>query len=150
LARAGGVGVDFIDLGDAPAGEVVLRLVKDLPIRGRVIDTEGKPVPGVTVSVQHLAVYGDNSLDPLLAMWKKMGPESGLPAGGKPSRRRPPARTGASPSPAPGSSGWCRSASAGAASPSRKPSWSPGPGSTLGRTTRPAPTARPGWTSARG
>src|SRR5262249_62081651 len=48
LAWAPGVGVDFLDLGLLPAGEVELHLVKDHPIRGRVIDTEGKPVRGVT------------------------------------------------------------------------------------------------------
>jgi 5-hydroxyisourate hydrolase-like protein (transthyretin family) len=83
MARAAGVGVDFIDLGQAPAGEVVLRAVKDHPIRGRVVDTEGKPVKGVTVSVRHLAGYKDNSVDSFLAAWKKRHPQSGLPSGVK-------------------------------------------------------------------
>src|SRR5262249_4695820 len=45
IAQAAGVGVDFIDLGrHDPAAEVELHTVKDRVIRGRVVDTQGKPV----------------------------------------------------------------------------------------------------------
>jgi RNA polymerase sigma factor (sigma-70 family) len=50
VARPAGVGTDFIDVGAGAAGEVELRTVKDHAIRGRVIDTQGKPVAGVTVA----------------------------------------------------------------------------------------------------
>jgi RNA polymerase sigma factor (sigma-70 family) len=80
LARSPGLGVDFIDLGRAPAGEIELRLVKDHPIRGRVIDTEGKPVKGVRVSVSHVGVYGDTA-ERFLALWKKLNSDSGVPSG---------------------------------------------------------------------
>jgi RNA polymerase sigma factor (sigma-70 family) len=82
LARAPGAGIDFIDLGTLKSAEKVdLRLVKDHAIRGRVIDTEGKPVPGVSVSVKSVNGYQDNSLDSFLAMWKKRHPMSGVPTG---------------------------------------------------------------------
>ncbi len=78
LARAPGLGADFVDLGTAAGGEVVLRAVKDHAIRGRVIDTQGKPVAGVTVAVAGVGDYGGN-LDPFLAAWKTREPHSGLP-----------------------------------------------------------------------
>jgi RNA polymerase sigma factor (sigma-70 family) len=83
LARAPGLGADFIDLGRAPPGEIALRLVKDQPIRGRVISTEGKPVPGVTVAVTHVVVYKDHSLDPFLEARKPKMPLSPPPSGVK-------------------------------------------------------------------
>jgi RNA polymerase sigma factor (sigma-70 family) len=82
LARAPGMGADFIYLGKVPPGEVELRLVKDQAIRGRVITTEGQPVSGVTVMVTHVAVYKGQSLDPFLVMWKRM-PFLAVPAGHK-------------------------------------------------------------------
>jgi uncharacterized GH25 family protein len=83
LARAPGVGADFIDLGKAPPGGIELRLVKDHPIRGRIIDTEGKPVSGVTVTATHVGGYRDNSLDSFLTAWRKRSPHEGLPSGVK-------------------------------------------------------------------
>jgi RNA polymerase sigma factor (sigma-70 family) len=83
MARATGVGVDFIDLGQLPAGEVVLRAIKDHSIRGRVVDTEGKPVKEVTVSVRHVGGYKGESADSFLTAWKKRHPQSGLPTGVK-------------------------------------------------------------------
>jgi hypothetical protein len=47
--------------------EIELRLVKDHPVRGRILDTQGKPVPGATVAVSKLDVCKDNSLDGYLA-----------------------------------------------------------------------------------
>jgi hypothetical protein len=82
-ARAAGAGIDFIDLGRAPPGAVELRLVKDHAIRGRVISTEGKPVAGVTVTVQHLGVFKGNSLDSFLAAWKTTSPHEAVASGVK-------------------------------------------------------------------
>jgi hypothetical protein len=81
LARAPDLGIDFINLGKAPPGDIELRLVKDHPIRGRVITTEGKPVAGVTVTVTQVAVYKGNSLDPFLAVWNTRPPGMGVPPG---------------------------------------------------------------------
>lgn len=79
VAKADGAGVDFVDLGRIPSGaEVELRLAKDRPIRGRIVDTQGKPAVGVAVAVQYVAIYGNN-LDPFLAEWKTRT-HSGIPA----------------------------------------------------------------------
>jgi RNA polymerase sigma factor (sigma-70 family) len=84
VARAAGAGIDFIDLAKLnPDSPVELRLVRDQPIRGRVIDTEGKPVAGVRVTVEHLNVYANESLEPFLAEWKKRHFMSGIPSGVK-------------------------------------------------------------------
>jgi RNA polymerase sigma factor (sigma-70 family) len=81
LARMAGMGSDFLDLGRLPEGDVELRMVRDEPIRGRVIDTQGKPVQGVRVSVSHVGVYGDNTIEPFLTIWKNKRPNLGLPVG---------------------------------------------------------------------
>jgi RNA polymerase sigma factor (sigma-70 family) len=56
VATATDHGPDWIDLRQRkPADEVTLRLVKDdVPITGRVIDLEGKPVVGAAVSIAWL------------------------------------------------------------------------------------------------
>jgi RNA polymerase sigma factor (sigma-70 family) len=80
VAKADGAGADFVDLGRIPSStEVELRMAKDRPIRGRIVDTQGKPAAGVTVAVQYVAIYGNN-LDPFLAEWKMRTTNSGLPA----------------------------------------------------------------------
>ena len=50
--------------------EKTFKLVKDTPIRGRLIDTQGKPVAGASVTVRHLSGYGD-TMDGFLAAWQK-------------------------------------------------------------------------------
>ena len=50
--------------------EITYKLVKDTPIRGRVIDTQGKPVVGASITVRHLSGYGD-TMDGFLAAWQK-------------------------------------------------------------------------------
>jgi RNA polymerase sigma factor (sigma-70 family) len=52
----------------SPAGgDVVLRLVPDdVPIRGRILDTEGRPVAGITVRVQRISDPLPGDLDALL------------------------------------------------------------------------------------
>jgi RNA polymerase sigma factor (sigma-70 family) len=80
-ARAPGAGIDFIDLGSLKGKEQAeLRLVKDHPIRGRVVNTEGKPVSGVTIALTHVAGYPDNSLDSFLVQWKNRNAMAGFPA----------------------------------------------------------------------
>jgi RNA polymerase sigma factor (sigma-70 family) len=55
VAVARGYGPDWLGLGKLkPGAEATLRLVKDVPITGRVLDLEGKPVAGVTVRVIHV------------------------------------------------------------------------------------------------
>jgi len=70
IAQSDGAGIDFIDLDlRKPAKPVELRLVKDNVIRGRVVNTEGKPIRGVRVSVRTISIY--KSLDAFLDDWKE-------------------------------------------------------------------------------
>jgi RNA polymerase sigma factor (sigma-70 family) len=83
VAQADGLGIDFLNLDARKLGKTVeLRLVKDHVIRGRVVNTEGKPVAGVRVAVNHLDIYPDNSLDSFLVFWKNrpfnFGPRGGV------------------------------------------------------------------------
>src|SRR4029077_8793286 len=50
--------------------EIPFKLIKDTPIRGRLIDTQGEPVAGASVTVRHLSGYGD-TMDKFLADWQK-------------------------------------------------------------------------------
>jgi uncharacterized GH25 family protein len=78
VARAEAAGVDFLVLGRWKTGEPVeLRLVKDNVVRGQVVSTEGKPVPGVHVFPEEINVHIDNTLDTFLAAYLR------LLAGGK-------------------------------------------------------------------
>jgi RNA polymerase sigma factor (sigma-70 family) len=50
-----------------PSGDETLRLVRDdVPIRGRIVDLQGKPIAGVGVRVSSLAIPGDGDLTPWL------------------------------------------------------------------------------------
>jgi RNA polymerase sigma factor (sigma-70 family) len=81
-AKVDGAGVEFLSLGGiGSSGEVELRLVKDRPIKGRVVNTEGKPVAGLTVLVKHVGVYANNNLDAFLAGWKVREPIEALTFG---------------------------------------------------------------------
>ncbi len=84
IAQAEGLGIDFVDFpkGD-PKKPLELRLVKDHPIRGRIVNTEGKPVAGARLTLANLGVYADNSMDSFLIAWKKRHFMSGLPGGVK-------------------------------------------------------------------
>src|SRR5262249_10761955 len=54
-----------------PDDEIELRMVKDdVPIRGRVLDLQGKPVPGVTITPQRVQAAATESLDGWLAKLK--------------------------------------------------------------------------------
>ncbi|MHB1424222.1 MAG: sigma-70 family RNA polymerase sigma factor [Gemmataceae bacterium] len=70
LAHAAGFGVDWVDVseGERPA-EVTLRLVKDVPITGRIVNTEGRPVSGISLSIREIDVPPNEKLDDYLAGW---------------------------------------------------------------------------------
>jgi hypothetical protein len=53
------------------ATDVTLRLVKDHPIRGRVITTEGKPLAGLQVKVATVFPRSPSDLDAFLTGWKQ-------------------------------------------------------------------------------
>jgi RNA polymerase sigma factor (sigma-70 family) len=70
VAQANGFGLDFVHLdGLNSVRPLDLRLVKDHVIRGRVVDTQGKPVAGVGVSVARIDAFDSNSVDSFLAEW---------------------------------------------------------------------------------
>ncbi len=84
IARPDDAGMDLIYLGQVKPGKPVeLRLVKDHAVRGRVVNTEGKPVPGVRVAIQSVNIYPNDSLDSFLIAWKKRRFMSGIPGGVK-------------------------------------------------------------------
>jgi RNA polymerase sigma factor (sigma-70 family) len=70
VAKAAGFGCDFcyVYANDAP---VELHLVKDHAVRGRIVDTQGRPVPGASVHALEIAAYENESLDAFLVEWKK-------------------------------------------------------------------------------
>jgi RNA polymerase sigma factor (sigma-70 family) len=73
VAQADGTGIDFLDLYLFKTKKPVeLRLVKDNAIRGRVVNTEGKPIRGVRVAVESIEIYRNNSLDTFRDRWMKL------------------------------------------------------------------------------
>jgi RNA polymerase sigma factor (sigma-70 family) len=85
VAQADGTALDFLGLFRWKAEKPVeLRLAKDHPIRGRVVNTEGKPVGGVRVVVARIGVPTETTLDSFLIVWKNrsygssVGCEKGL------------------------------------------------------------------------
>ncbi len=71
VAQTDGFGIDFFYLDSRKLEKMVeFRLMRDHAIRGRVVNTEGKPIAGVRVAVNQLNVYPDNSLDSFLVFWK--------------------------------------------------------------------------------
>ncbi len=72
VALVEGAGVDFIQVSDKIAGDPIeLRAVPDHPIQGRLINTEGKPVAGAKVWLRMIAAHPGNSLESVLAEWRK-------------------------------------------------------------------------------
>lgn len=70
VAHAAGFGVDWVELHeDKWPAEVKLRLVKDVPITGLVVNTEGRPVAGVSISIIKIYVPANEKLDDYLAGW---------------------------------------------------------------------------------
>jgi hypothetical protein len=71
LAVADGYGVDGVELSkDDPSPDVTLHLVKDQPIEGRIISTEGKPLAGVGVRIIFVSKTRQERLDDFLTTWK--------------------------------------------------------------------------------
>ena len=57
IATADDCGLAWVQLGrTSNHTAITLRLVKDVPIRGRVLNTEGKPIAGVTVNVAEVMI----------------------------------------------------------------------------------------------
>ena len=64
VAAAPGCGPAWTSLERPDKGELALRLVEDVPVKGRVLDLEGRPVVGASVRVVRLTIGNDvhNSL----------------------------------------------------------------------------------------
>jgi len=77
LASSAGLGVDWIELSDLkPGAEATLRLPEDVSITGRVLNTEGRPIEGVSVSISELMVPAHENLNEYLAGCMKLLPEN--------------------------------------------------------------------------
>ena len=64
-AAADGLGLAWLDPDVvSKGGDLTLRLVRDVPIRGRVLDLQGKPVAGARVRVYDLRTYPGENLGP--------------------------------------------------------------------------------------
>jgi len=84
IARTDDAGIDFVSSANWKTGKPVeLRLVKDRPIRGRIVTTEGKPVAGARVAVRFIRVYANNSLDSFQVAWERRTGNSEMPGGVK-------------------------------------------------------------------
>jgi RNA polymerase sigma factor (sigma-70 family) len=89
IAYAPGFGVDWLQFdpnASGPIGEQTLQLPEDLPIVGRLVNTEGRPLAGASISADTISVPPDGKLDNYLAAWRKdihvalSSPRKGLPA----------------------------------------------------------------------
>jgi protocatechuate 3,4-dioxygenase beta subunit len=64
-AAADGLGFDWLDDGIvSKGGDLTLRLIRDVPIRGRVLDLQGRPVAGARVRVYDVRAYPAEELEP--------------------------------------------------------------------------------------
>ncbi|HVX12204.1 MAG TPA: hypothetical protein VHC22_13570 [Pirellulales bacterium] len=64
VASADGFGLAWIRWREIPAGrELTLQLVEDMPITGRVVDLDGRPVVGAEVNAGWMSVPKDGALD---------------------------------------------------------------------------------------
>jgi protocatechuate 3,4-dioxygenase beta subunit len=66
IAVADGYGPDWFRLGGTTKEDVTLRLAKEVPIRGRILDLDGKAVAGATLRVQHTRRYAGDDLKEFL------------------------------------------------------------------------------------
>jgi RNA polymerase sigma factor (sigma-70 family) len=72
IAHADGLSVGGAELPKSgPATDLTLRLVRDQPIQGRVLDTQGKPVAGVRAQVVGVLIPPKGQLDGFLTAWKR-------------------------------------------------------------------------------
>jgi RNA polymerase sigma factor (sigma-70 family) len=84
VAQVEGAGLDFVPVPDkVPSAPIELRTVKDNVIRGRIINTEGRPISGARVAVTELGIYADNLLDSFFTAWKNRRVTDDLPRGVK-------------------------------------------------------------------
>ena len=69
VATAAGLGPDWAEMRKPPEGEISLRLVDDtVPINGRIVDLQGKPVAGAKISRGRVRAEGAQGIDPYLTL----------------------------------------------------------------------------------
>jgi RNA polymerase sigma factor (sigma-70 family) len=69
LAVADGLGPDWIELTRLPDEDMVLRLVDDsVPISGRILDLQGRPVVDAKVALSRIVAEGAEGIDPYLKL----------------------------------------------------------------------------------
>jgi RNA polymerase sigma factor (sigma-70 family) len=72
MAVAEGLGCDWVRLDPAAgSSDLTLRLVKDVPISGRVLDQEGKPIAGAKLRLSSFHAYPDGGLDESLKRFRQ-------------------------------------------------------------------------------
>lgn len=69
IAAANGCGIGWAARAEQ-GQDLTIRLVKDQPVSGRVLDGEGRPVANAQVSVRVLMASATGNLDRFLAEWK--------------------------------------------------------------------------------
>jgi RNA polymerase sigma factor (sigma-70 family) len=82
VARAKGHGFDFVMPAMNTPSEVDFKLPTDNPVRGRVIDMQGRPVVGACVDVRKVTTYEKHPPERYLNRWTKEGREHGIPLPG--------------------------------------------------------------------
>jgi RNA polymerase sigma factor (sigma-70 family) len=63
---ADGFGLDAVEAEKLAKGEVTVRLAKDNPIAGRMLDLEGRPIKDVSVTIRRVQASGEGDLTPVL------------------------------------------------------------------------------------
>lgn len=72
IAAADGYGVAWAEWSAIEkGGELTLRLVKDHPIEGRIVTSEGKPVAGARVTIIELGAMREGKVDAFVTGWKR-------------------------------------------------------------------------------
>ncbi len=72
IAVAKGYGPDWVKLEEAVGGgELTFRLVKDVPIQGRILTAEGQPVVAARVRVNGISAFAADGLDRYLDLVRK-------------------------------------------------------------------------------
>jgi RNA polymerase sigma factor (sigma-70 family) len=68
-----GLGCDWVGVAAAtePLRDAVLKLPKDEPIKGRLVDLEGKPVVGAKIRVTDLETGKDDNINEFVELWPK-------------------------------------------------------------------------------
>ncbi len=79
LARAAGHGFEFMMPAMNTPADVTFKLPRDNPIRGRVIDTQGRPVTGARVEVCKVTTYEKHPAEHYLDRWTKELRAHGIP-----------------------------------------------------------------------